>query len=350
MDRKFLQKLAIVFAVLVVIYLITIPRQKGVNVDDLVQNVVFGFSAKDVHHIEIYKETDGEPAQVLIARVEDQWRIPSHFNAKGNQSKIDNLLKDILEMTGQIRSKDPKHLETYKITDAQGIHLILKDQGEKPLANLIIGKRAKDANTGFVRFAGFEKVYAVDKNLLSTLSVYGEADTLTVLKQNIWVDLQAVDKKADDYTELALVSKGRNVHIRNVEKTKEETIGDSTVTKQVKEWVLVKNNREKDLDQKKINDFFRDVGKIRATEVVDRISNSLMQMNKINQYGLGRPSHYIIFQKADGSKENVLFGKMYEKDKGYYMQTQEDGLVYKVTKYNFDKVVKWVEDLPENIK
>jgi len=350
MDRKFLKKLAIVFGALLVIYLITIPRQKGVDVDELVQNVVFGFSDNDVHHIEIYKETEEEPARVLISKTEEQWRIPSHFNAKGNQSKIDKLLKDILEMTGRIRSKDPKHLETYKITDTQGIHLILKDQGEKPLANLIIGKRADDANTGFVRFSGFDKVYAVDKNLLSTLSVYGDVDTLTVLKQNIWVDLQAVDKKSDDYAELALISKGKNVHIRKVDKTKEETIDDSTVTRQVKEWVLVKNNREIDLDQKKVNDFFRDVGKIRATEVVDRISNSLMQMNKVNQYGLGRPAHYIIFQKADGTKENVLFGKMYEKDKGYYMQTQEDGLVYKVTKYNFDKVVKWVEDLPENTK
>lgn len=347
MDRKFLQKLAIAFGVLLVIYLITIPRQKGVNVDELVQSVVFGFSAKDVHTIEIYKETEEEPARVLISRVEDQWRVPSHYNAKGNETKIDKLLADLLEMTGQVRSNDPKHLATYKITDTQGIHLILKDQGEKPLANLIIGKRSEDVNSGFVRFTGFDKVYAVDKNLLSTLSINGEIDTVTVLKQNIWVDLQAVDKKAGDYAEVALVSGGRSVHIRKVEKTKEETIDDSTVTRQVEEWVLVKNNREIDLNQKAVKDFFRDAGRIRASEVVDRISNSLMQMNKLNQYGLSRPSRYLVFQKADGSKENVLFGKAYEKDKGYYMQTQEDGLVYKVSKYNFDKAVKWVEDLPE---
>jgi len=347
MDRKILQRLAIVFVVLLVVYLVTIPRQKGVNVDELVQNVVFGFSADDVKHIDIYKETEDKPAQVQISMVEDEWRVLTHHNAKGSKSKIDKLLKDVLEMTGNVRSTDPKHLETYKITDTQGLHMILKDEGEKPLANLIIGKRSEDANSGFVRFSGFDKVYAVDKNLLSSLAVHGDVDTVTVLKQSNWVELQAVNKKADDYAEVALVSNGKNVHIRKVEKTKEETIDDSTITKQVEEWILVKNNREIDLDQKEINNFFRDVGKIRGTEVVDQISNSLMQMNKVNQYGLGRPAHYIVFQKPDGTRENVFFGKAYEKDKGYYMQTQDDGLVYKVSKYNFDKIVKWVEELPK---
>jgi hypothetical protein len=227
------------------------------------------------------------------------------------------------------------------------VHMILKDEAEKPLANLIIGKRSEDMNSGFVRISGFDKVYAVDKNLLSSLSVSGEVDTLTRLKQTPWVDLQAVDKNAEDYTDVALVSGGKNVQVRKVQRTREETVGDSTVSKEVTEWALVKGSREVDLDQKEVNNFFRDIGKIRATEVVDQISNSLMQMSKVNEYGFGRPQHYIVFQREDGTRENVIFGKPYDEDKGYYMETQDDGLVYKLTKYNFEKVTKWVDDLPK---
>ena len=347
MDRKFLQKLAIVFVVLLAVYLVTIPRNKGVNVDELVNNVVWGFSAEDVSSIEIYKETGEKAATIQLSKIEGEWRVLSHYNAKGNKSKIDRLLTDVLEMTGKVRSEDQKHLDTYKIGDTQGVHMVLKDESEKPLANLIIGKRSEDTNSGFVRVSGFDKVYAVDKNLLSSLSISGEVDTLSRLKQTPWVELQAVDKKAEDYTEVALVSGSKNVQVRKVQRTREETVGDSTVSKEVTEWALVKGKREIDLDQKEINNFFRDIGKIRATEVVDQISNSLMQMGKVNEYGFGRPKHYIVFQRADGTRENVIFGKPYDEDKGYYIETQDDGLVYKLSKYNFEKVTKWVDDLPK---
>jgi hypothetical protein len=350
MDKKFLYRLAGVLAVLFLIYLITKPQNKSVNVDELVQNVVFGFSADDVQQIEIYKETSGNTAQIKLIKTDKVWRMPSYFNAKGSKSKIDKLLADVLEMTGKVRSSDPKHLETYQITDEQGIHLILKDMAQKPLANLLIGKRSEDSNSGFVRISEKDKVYAVDKNLLSSLSIYGEVDTVSVLKQSSWVELQAVDKNQDDYNEVALVSKGKTVHIRKTDKTKTETVGDSTVTRQVKEWVLVRGSRQVDLDQKGVNDFFRDAAKIRASEVVDQVTNSLMEYNKLSQYGLDRTTSYLVFMKADGTRENVLFGKAYEKDKGFYMQTQEDGLVYKIAKYNFDKVVKYVDELPKSVK
>ena len=346
-NNKQLIRLGIVFAALFIVYLVTLPRQTGVNVEDLVQNIVIGVSEDDIAQIEVYKETAGGQATLQLARVEDAWRVPTHFNARGNTSKIEKLVTDIIEMTGNVRSTDPGHIETYGISDVDGLHLNLKDETGKPLANLIIGKRAEDYNSGFIRYAGKDKVYAVDKNLLSSLSIYGDVDTLTVLKQSGWVDLQAIDKKKDDYELAGIVSNNREMVIKKVEREKEETIDDSTVIKTVTEWVLLKGNDEIDLDQKAVDDFWRDAGKIRGTEVVDRIGNSLADMDKGSRYGTGMSRSYIVFQKADGTREVVLFGKEYEKDKGYYMNTQEDGLIYKVSKANFDKAMKWFKDLPE---
>jgi len=116
-----------------------------------------------------------------IKKQEDQWYLTTKFNCKAQESAINRLLDTVLEMTGKVRSTDPKHLEQYKITDEQGIHLILKDEAEKTLVNLIIGKKSEDYNTGFVRFAGKDKVYFVDKNVLSNLSISGDIDTVSVV-------------------------------------------------------------------------------------------------------------------------------------------------------------------------
>ena len=32
------------------------------------------------------------------------------------------------------------------------------------------------------------------------------------------------------------------------------------------------------------------------------------------------------------------------------MYVQEDGLIYEVSKYNYDKIFKWVDDLPDKVK
>jgi hypothetical protein len=88
------------------------------------------------------------------------------------------------------------------------------------------------------------------------------------------------------------------------------------------------------------------VAKIHASEVVDGIGNSFADMNKNSQYGFSRPDHFIVFKTPEKPQQNVLFGKEYEKDKGFYMNVQYEGLVYKLAKSTYDRIFKWFEDLP----
>lgn len=361
MKEKHLYIFAGVFVCLLIIFFIInfAMKQKyqGVNVDELVQNVVFGVSKDDIKNIEIYKETGtDQPIKMVFTQRDDKWYIATKFNCKAQKSRIDGLLNNVLEMTGTVRSSDPKHFESYNISDAQGIHLLLKDEANKPLANLVIGKKGEDYNSGFVRFGGKEKVYAVDKNLLSSLNIYGEIDTLSQFSDNNFIDLQSVDKDKEKLELVGLVANGKELVIKKNEKEVEVTNADSTrSTKKETEWVLVKGAREIPLDQKEVENFLRDVTKIRGQEVVDRIGGgggamSLGDLNKPARYGVNRPTHYIVFQQPEKEREVVLFGKEYEKDKGYYMHVQYDGLVYKLVKSTYDKIFKWVEELPKKEK
>jgi len=349
MKEKHLYLFAGVFVVLLLIYFVTKPRHTSVNLDEIVQTIVIGIAKEDVKNIEVYKETGSQkPIQMLFAQREGQWYIPTKFNCKAQKSRIDRLLDDLLEMTGKVRSSDPKHFETYQISDEKGIHLLLKDEANKPLANLIIGKKGEDYNSGFVRFGNKEKVYAVDKNLLSSLNVNGEIDTLSRFKDDTFVDLQAVNQDQSKLEIVGIVDKGKEMVIKKKEKQVEITNPDSTKgTRTEYEWVLLRGAKETRLDQKEVTNFLNTVTKISAQEVVDRMGNSLGDFDKPSRYGMARPSSYIVFKAAGKQQENVLFGKEYEKDKGFYMNVQYDGLVYKVAKSNVDRIVKWVEDLPK---
>ncbi|NQT25402.1 DUF4340 domain-containing protein [candidate division KSB1 bacterium] len=357
MKEKDLKLFAGVFLALLILFFITKPRHTSVNLDEFVQSILIGITAEDVAEVEVYKETGAEePPRLILNRIDEQWWIPTHFNAKGQKTRIEQLLKDLIEMTGKVRSEDAKHHEMYGILDEQGIHLILKDETGKPLANLILGKKGEDSGSGFIRFAGKEKVYFTDKDLLTSLNVPTNADTMTHFKDRAFVDLKAIDEKKEDLVEVAICKDRVQRHIKKMEREVEVEVNDSTTTIQKETyWVLVKGGQEIELDQKEIDKFLSDVTSIHASHVVDRMGENPLEAqlsNKPRQYGLEfrNPKTYMVFKPADGEQKNIYFGNEYEKDKGYYLYMQEDGLIYKVNKSNYDKIFKWVDDLPTKEK
>jgi hypothetical protein len=352
MKEKHLYILGCVFLALIIIFFITKPRTATINYDEIVQNLLFGFSKDNVAGIEIYKQTPAKEIRLELVKQDKQWTIPTYFNAKAKESNVSRIITDLLDMTGKVRTSDPKHLETFKISDDKGIHIILKDEAQKPLANLIIGKKGEDYNEGFVRFAGKDKIYAVDKNILSSLGIYGEADTLSKFNAKSFVDLNAVKLEKKDLRLAALVANGVELIIEKVEKSQPASVPGDTTKAKVKEyeWVLRKGQRTSPLDQKEVDNFFRDATSISAQELVDNIGNNLADFNKPVKYGTAQPSHYMVFMKDNDEKRyNVLFGKEYEKDKGYFMQVQYEGLVYQVIKSKYDTIFKWVTELPKKL-
>ncbi len=355
MKEKQLYILAGVFVVLLLVYFITKPRMETINIDEIVQTVVFGFSKDDVAEIEVYKQTADGEIRAIFTKQDDTWRIPTTYNAKVRDYNMNRILDDVLEMTGKVATDDPKHFDMFYIGDDQGIHLLLKDKAQKPLANLIIGKKGEDYNEGFVRFADKEKVYRVDKNLLSGMNIYGTLDTLSHFRFKSFIDLNAVKENKTDLKLVGLIKKGREMVIEKVEKQVEQDTTQADSTKQAPkkeyEWVLVKKNKNIKLDQKEVNKFLSDVTSIYAQEVVDNINpSSLSDLSKPAKYGVGRAKNALVLRKGDAEDQlQILFGKSYEKDKGYYMYVQHDGLVYKVAKSKYETIFKWFEELPKKL-
>jgi len=363
MKQKHLYILAGVFVVLLLVYFLTKPRMATINYDDIVQTVVFGISKDDVAEIELYKQAGDKEVRVQFVKQENQWRTPTMFNAKIREYNMTRLIDDILAMTGKVASDDPKHMSMFNISDEHGVHLILKDQAQKPLANLIVGKRSEDYNEGFVRFAGKDKVYRVDKNILASMNIHGEIDTLSRFNVKTFLDMTAVKEDKLKLGLAGLVKNGREMVIERQEKPTDatDTVKDTTqaATDSTQapskpkeyEWVLLKKNTRVMLDQNEVDKFLRDVTSVYAQEVVDNVSaNSLADLGKPARYGIDRAANALVLVNAeDGQRIQVLFGKEFEKDKGFYMLTQNDGLVYKVAKSKFDTIFNWFEELPKKL-
>jgi len=354
MSEKQLKIFGIAFLSLLILYLITKPGNQSVDIDKLVQSIVIGVEPEDIGSIEIYKETgENKNAKLIFNKKDNQWRITNHFNCKAENSKMERLINDVLEMTGKVRSSDPDKLDLYKITDSQGLHMILKDEGGNTLANLIIGKKTKDPGSGFVRISGHNKVYFTDKDLLASIGFFGEIDTMTTFNVERFVDLDAVVINRDNLEMIGLVKNGRELVVKQIEKKQDKADKkDSTsVPVSTKEWVLVKGKKELSLNKDEVKRFLDDVTKIFAHEVIDRVGGTFADYNKSVKYGFQNSRTYLVFQTPDQHRKAVIFGKKYEKDKGYYMLVKyDDGLVYKVTKSTFDKIYKWIDDLPKRVK
>jgi hypothetical protein len=348
--------MAATVVVLLIIYFVTKPRFTTANIDDIIQSIVIGVSLEDVGNIEIYKESGAAPVTMKFAKTGSQWRMPTHFNAKAKTTDIERLIKDVLEMQGKVRATGENYFDQFKVQDQQGVHLLLKDETEKVLVNLIIGKKGEDYGTGFLRFADRDKVFSADKNILTSIKFYGEVDTLTVFNQGTFIDLKAVEFKADELETVALIQGNQELVVKKVSKQvkMEKAAGDTTQTDPgmttVKEWVIEKAGKEIELDQAEADKFINDIRIVSAAKMVDQIGNTLGDMNKAGKYGLNRSRTGIVYFKEGNQRVQCVFGMEYQKDQGFYFQNGEDGLVYEVSKANYDRYFKWIAELPTKTK
>ncbi|MCI0513359.1 DUF4340 domain-containing protein [candidate division KSB1 bacterium] len=353
MKQKNLYYLAGTVFVLLIIYFITKPRFTSTNIDEIIQSIVIGVSEQDVGIVEVYKEAGDKKVELKFTKTGDDWRMPGYMGAKARKSDVERLIKDILEMQGKVRATGENYFDQFKIQDQQGVHLLLKDEADKPLVNLILGKKGDDYGTGFIRFMDKNKIFFADKNILNSLKIYTDADTLTTFKPSSFVELTAFEYNKDELETIALIKGNQELVVRKIEKevTPQKAADDTStavpVPQKVSTWVIEKAGQQIEIDPTEADKFVNEVRKLTTQKLVDRMGQTLNDMNKPAKYGLNRPTGGVVFIKKENQRVQSLFGREYEKDKGYYFQCGDDGLIYEVTKTTFDNLFKWIEELPK---
>ena len=109
-----------------------------------------------------------QPQEIIRLRKRDgAWIMPSHFDAPGNSTKIQQFLTQLSTLQGELRADSTALLDDFRLTDEQALHLkVYTETPEQPAIHLLAGK-GSGAN-GFMRRAGEGRVYSVNVNLQST--------------------------------------------------------------------------------------------------------------------------------------------------------------------------------------
>ncbi len=175
MSGKRLLPLAALFVILVIAAVILKRPQTPTS---LVEEAAFErlvpptMRADAITGIDVYQGTQPE-AGVRLRSKDGKWTVASHFDAPGNTTKIQDFLKQVSSLQGELRADSATLHGDFSIEESQAMHLLVyTDTTDKPAVHLLAG-RGKGSN-GFLRRDGEDRVYTVDVNLHTVAGLYGD--------------------------------------------------------------------------------------------------------------------------------------------------------------------------------
>ena len=117
-----------------------------------------------------------EKALTLEKNANGDWTIPSQFNTRAAKWSIDELLKNVSGIEGELRSEKPDVLGDFSLTDEQAIHVKLSGEGGTEIAHLLVSPERPYGRQNFVRAQGSDLVYATRTDVLSALGIFEKTD------------------------------------------------------------------------------------------------------------------------------------------------------------------------------
>ena len=325
--------LGLILSVLIVALVIQrIQKPRGLVTEEF-SSLNFNFDVPSVSKVQIGKGGGKGTKDILLFTIvkDDKvgWRIPDFFNAQADPNKIQNLLKEIQKMKGELRAEDKSLYSDFAITEEEAFRIILSDQNWKTLLTLYIGSKRPDYNTIFIRKADSNLVYRTDVNLLGEMGVYGDPEKEKP-QMDFWAALNLVKLDVDKVEQLETkrIQGGKEVITSGV--VRELDPSDSSK----KKWKYVRPNVPFALGADKIKQFLAALGSWQAQKVLDP---------KAKDYGFTKPQWQMTIQQDAGESKKesmiILAGGTDPETKGYYIQVSGQSVVFLLPDYlfkNFD--------------
>ena len=229
-------------------------------------------------------------APVELANENGAWKVKSLWNAPANSVKVENLIRQLPSIHGELRATGKELLKDFGIEDADSFSIRLLGNGDKPLADLRVGTKKSGAAGSFVRKAGGSDVYGVDMDLADALGIYTGFETAKP-KGDVWADLSLFRLDPEKVTRIELyLSKGdENTRVLGLAREVDpKDPGKSS-------WKYLREEMRLPVDPDKIMRFIATMNSVRAEKVVDPSGRG---------YGLEKPV-WRLGVTEDG-KEKVL--------------------------------------------
>jgi hypothetical protein len=322
------------------------PIQEQVKLVPLVPE---NLTQADVVKLELYSGGAPDERVVLVQDTDDPdvWRIESQFNAPAKADQIEDYIKSIIALKGEPRSREQsdEQLKTYDLTGESAFHVAgYKAGAADPAFTVLVGKSPDPAQV-FMRPAGGRDVFVLDVNLRRDAGVYAD-DTESTPEHGHWLDKQIAAIEMDAIEKVALETPEKQLTFERVEKPVEpeepaegeEAAEDPAEPEVEYEWTLASGGPGGEFKQTGLDNWLRAFGSMNATDVADPETPA--------EWGLESPSFKLALGIEDRDEDLIIeAGRPDAEGNAYVRVSDKEGVVYTLTKYNFERIFPKGTDL-----
>ncbi|MCK9996463.1 MAG: DUF4340 domain-containing protein, partial [Candidatus Krumholzibacteria bacterium] len=347
------RNILILAAVLVVLLGISLVQKAGhrksTSGSSTVKVVEGAFTADQLDRITLGMGTDEEA--VVLLSTPTGWMVASAWDTPASTQRIDSLLRNVSDLSGEFRSDEASVLADYGLADDSAVKIRAYDKEGNLALAVDIGGKPERFPGNFIRRPGSDAVYLSRVNLLSQLGIY---DGPAVPSNGHFLELQAVQEDRLDVDRIILNDGGRIIEMAKEFAEDKPVAGDAVVAdttgaevpppgvdRTTWEWKLTAPE-SKTLAKTKADGVLGSLVSIRATDVDDPAGD-------FAAYGLAEPSRTGTIVRQDGSESTLEFGNTREAEgdlqAGVWMKVRGESTVWIVSDYTVNNIFKTVEDL-----
>jgi len=300
------------------------------------------FTTEDLSRIEIGYGPDKDV--VVLEKLPDNWVVRSAYSHRANQSRVDNLLRDLSDLQGEFRSDSPQVLVDYGFTDSTSISIVGYVAGKtNPLFSVEVGKKPTRSVGNFVKVPGSSAVYLTSKGILGSLGLYGDPEKP---QNKHFFELEAHKCERLDVDAITLYDGDSVVALVKEFEEPEPAADDTTgvvpeIDRKIYEWKLTEPVAKTALKTKG-DGVLGSIVNVRAVDVADPDAEP-------SHYGLDNPQKRVKIRMQDGTETVIIIGNMQDASEGnqagYYLQVGNDKTVWVVSEYLIKNIFKGYEEL-----
>ena len=280
----------------------------------LTQDLPAGFIRK----ITIYRGDDEKNKIILLKDNTDNWRIENKFNVKARKENVENLLKDLSDLKGELRAESKSVFGDFYLEDAQGIHIILEAQDAKTLAHIIVSPDKPGWDSSFLRLKDSEKIILAPKDIPGRLNIYNKE---AKLDNNYFADFKLLSFDPKKIEKIETARKGKNLF--TLVKKKES---DAKYN-----WDFEPAVKKVEIDSGKIDSFLQNASNIFAQDSLDP---------SLTDYGFGQDNFNLALETDEKKTLAIEVGNYMEKEKAYYVKITPENQVFKVPEQAIQNIRK----------
>lgn len=249
------------------------------------------------------------------------WRIPDFLNARADQKKIDDLLKEIRETKGELRARDKALFPDFEIDEKQAFQVSLLDQSGANLLSLYIGNKLAGDNLLFVRRDDSNEVFVAEANMLTSIGINGKPSEEKP-KADYWAATNLVKLEIDKVEKLQTrrFSNGKEIWTAGILRAPELT--DSAR----KRWKYVREEIPFSPDAEKIKQFLNSLNSWHATKVL---------VPTAKDYGFSKPFWQMRVGFKEGQEIVLTASVLDSESKAHFLQVSSEPVVFQLPDDSF---------------